>query len=237
MASKGKRGRPKGSKNKPKEVVIEGKKVTKARINKLNKMASTVNRRLAALEKAGLELDSVEYQMISYYAIDKNSKNYDVNLEKGTIRATKDLSRFETRKELSDYQSILKNILDAQTSTVRGTKAAINKSVKKINEKLALRKDSFKKDIREMDYDRYKQIWRIYRNTVKDRNKQKTESDTIFNIMAREEGFYDLTDAELKTAFKYANNSKIRGGVLEDKIYKKFQKKFDEYDDSDYELL
>lgn len=219
-------GRPKGSK---KQLTVEGKTLTQGRVNRLHKLAAKINQRLSKLEASGLQLDSKEYQTIMHYAIDKSSPIYNVDTTTGKIRVTTNLSRFTTAKELNDYQAVLKNIEASQTSTVRGTKAAIKKAQETLKEKYRLRK--LDKEYSEMDYNRYREIWRIYRNNVKDKNKQKTASDTVFNIIAREQGFYDLTDDEVAEAMKWANT--LRGDKLEDKIYEMYF----EDDTEDHDLL
>ena len=207
----------------PKKVItIEGKNITSKRVNSLKKLAIKINQRLAKLENAGLQLDSNEYRNVMYYAIDKSDKMYNVDTAKGSIRVTTDLSRFETLKELQHYQDTLKNIESSKTSTIRGTKAAISAAQKKLQEKLKIRPGSLK--FKDIDYEKYREFWRIYRNNVTDKDKQKMNSDTIFNIMVNEKGFYDLSEEDLETIAKYANS--YRGETLEDMIYDDYEELF-----------
>lgn len=207
---------------KKKVITINGKQVSDTRVSYLKKLATKLNQRLAKLESSGLAMDSKEYRTIMHYAVDKNDKMYNVDTTTGKIRITTDLSRFTSSKELRDYQNVMENINVAKTSTVRGTKAAINKGLESLKEKLRIRPGSL--NFKDIDYDKYKKIWEIYRNNVTDANKQRQESDTIFNILAQEKGFYDLTEAQMAEAFKYANN--YRGSALEDKIYEEYEDLF-----------
>lgn len=207
----------------PKKIItIEGKNITPKRVSGLKKLATKINQRLAKLENAGLQLDSNEYRNIMYYAIDKSDKMYNVDTTKGSIRVTTDLSRFNTLKELQHYQDTLKSIEESKTSTIRGTKAAIRKGQETLKEKLKIRPGSMK--FKDIDYDKYREFWRIYRNNVTDKNKQKMNSDTIFNIMVNEKGFYDLSEEDLETIAKYANS--YRGENLEDIIYEDYEELF-----------
>lgn len=209
-------GRPK------KVITIEGKTITPKRVNALKKLANKINQRLARLENAELQLDSNEYRNIMYYAIDKSDTSYEVDTTKGTIRVKTDISGFKTLKELQHYQDTLKNIESSKTSTVRGTKAAIKKGLETLKEKLKIRPGSLK--FKDIDYEKYREFWRIYRNNVTDKDKQKMNSDTIFNIMVNEKGFYDLSEEDLETIAKYANSYK--GETLEDIIYDDYEELF-----------
>ena len=192
-------------------------KITDKRREKLKRLAKRVNDSLYRLEKAGLQLDSKEYQIIQHYAVSKNDKMYNVNTEKGTIRVTTDLSRFSNQDELSRYQEVLNNILDAQTRTVSGTRKAVKKAISSIEEKIKIRPGSI--NPKDLDYDKYKKIWKIYRNNV-DTTKQKVDSDQVFNLITREQGFYDLTEDQISEAFKYFNT--YNAETAEDKIYEDY---------------
>lgn len=206
-----------------KQVIMLGnKQVPQEKVSMVKKMVSKLNQRLARLEKSGLAMDSKEYRTIMHYAVDKNDNKYVVDVQKGTIRLTTDLTRFTTAKQWNDYVSTLEKIDAAKTSGVRGTKEAIKKAQEKLKEKLRIRPGSLK--YKDIDYDKYRKIWEIYRNNVTDSRKQKQESDTIFNILAQEKGFYDLSEDQIAEALKYANN--YRGSALEDKIYEEYEDLF-----------
>lgn len=143
----------------------------------IRKMVKQVNDSLYRLEKRGLQEESKEYQMIEKYAVDKGYKGYNVNIEKGTIRATKDLSRFESDKELYEYKQILKNILNAQTRTVSGTKKALKKSYEKFRE------SDVHKKYDDLSFDKYREIFKKWRTNVSKDMKQKFDSSGVINMI------------------------------------------------------
>ena len=125
-----------------KQVIMLGnKQVPQEKVSMVKKMVSKLNQRLARLEKSGLAMDSKEYRTIMHYAVDKNDRHYNVDIQKGTIRLTTDLTQFKTAKEWNAYVGILENIDAAKTSGVRGTKEAIKKAQEKLKEKLKIRKN------------------------------------------------------------------------------------------------
>lgn len=168
----------------------------------LRKKVRKVNASLARLEKAGLQTESAEYQMVSHYAIDKESKMYNYNLEKGTIRATMDFDRFTNPSELYRYGEVLDQIINAQTRTVTGTREAIEKGRQKyLSSETAKVKP-------ELDYDSYRNIFKIYRTKVDPDKKNHVGSSTVLKLI-RNTNFYQLTDEQIEDALRYK--------VLEDK--------------------
>lgn len=192
-------------------------KITDKRKDKLKKMVKKINDSLYRLEKSGLALDSKEYQIIQHYATENKLNMYNVNLEKGTIRVSSDLSRFETQADLKKYQDILEGIIASKTRTVTGTRAALKQSFETIKEKMRIRPGSM--NAKELDYQQYRNMWRIYRNNV-EKNKQKMSSDQVFNILVSEQGFYDLTEEQLEEAFSYYNTYSTEDAT--DKIYEEY---------------
>lgn len=96
----------------------------------MQRIVKAVNDSLYRLEKAGVQMDSKIYQNIMHYAVDENSKMYNVDLEKGTVRATTDFSRFSTPAEKYEYINMMRGILMTKTRTVAGTKKSIEKAYK-----------------------------------------------------------------------------------------------------------
>lgn len=162
------------------------------------KLSRKVNDRLRRLERAGLQEESQEYRTIERYAIKKNSKSYNVNLEKGTIRTTKDFSRFSTASEIYDYKQMLQNILEAQTSTVRGTRASIKRAYNAFME-------SRTHDLRpQMTYEQYANIFKIYRTQVEPDKKDHFSSDTVLDLIENTD-IYTLSDSQIAQAMIYAS--------------------------------
>lgn len=177
---------------------IYGVKPSRMSKKDIQKLAKRVNDSLYRLEKRGLQEESREYQMIEYYAIKKNSNMYNVDLSTGTIRVTKDLSRFKDAKELRDYVNTLRNILQAQTITVTGTKRAMKKSF-----------ESFKKTVKgigkQLSFDKYKDMWRIWRTKVSKDVRDKLGSEVVIDLL-KYTGFYTLGKRQMTTALKYFND-------------------------------
>ena len=168
-----------------------------------------VNDSLYRLEKAGLQDESREYQMIEHYALDKDrgyvkgspnfdkeGKYYNVDLDKGIIRATSDLSRFKDAQDLYRYNEVLKNILEAQTRTVSGTNQASKKAYD------TFMQSETHKARPEMTHDQFRNIFKIYRTKVNPDRKDKAGSDTVIE-MIRNTNLYAMDDDEIEAALKY----------------------------------
>lgn len=162
----------------------------------LKQKVKKVNDSLYRLEKAGIQDESREYQLIEHYALDKNSPYYNVNLDTGAIRATTDLSRFKTPEELYKYMEVLNNILNSQTRTVSGTRAAMNKAYQ------TFKKSILHQERPELSYDQYTNIFKIYRTKVNPDRKDKAGSDTVMELI-RNTNLYDMDDDDIETALKY----------------------------------
>ena len=155
-----------------------------------------VNASLRRLEKAGLQDESREYQLIEHYALDKNSPYYNVNLDTGAIRVTTDLSRFESPEDLYRYNNVLNNILNAKTRTVTGTREAMDKAFKTFIE------SAMHQDRPEMSYDQYTNIFKIYRTKVNPDRKDKAGSDKVVQ-MIRNTNLYEMDDDDIEAAMRY----------------------------------
>jgi len=164
----------------------------------IQKLAKRVNDSLYRLEKRGLQEDSREYQMIEYYAVKKNAKMYNVDLTFGTIRVTKDISRFQNAKELREYVNRMREILQTQTITVTGTKKALKKS-----------KDIFEKSHpnlkKKLNFDEYRNVWKTWRTQVSKDKRDKLGSTIIIDLL-NYTSFYTLTANQMKEALKYFND-------------------------------
>lgn len=155
-------------------------------------LAKRVNYRMLKLERAGLADLSKEYSNIEHYAVDKNSPFYNVNTDKGTIRATQDLKRFKTDAELYRYKERLESILNAKTITIAGTEQAITKGYEKFKEK----------NLGDVSYDEYKNIFRIYKNKIVPNTKNHLSSDVVIDLI-KNTNIYEMTDEQIEKALKY----------------------------------
>lgn len=163
-------------------------------------LVKTLNKRLYNIEKAGLQSSSQEYRNIEHYATSEPSgkgKMYNVNYEKGTIRITSDLSRFQSREELTYFINTLRNIYQAKTSTTKGTRTSMNKAYKTFLERTGRTKQ-------EVPFNKYGEIWRTYRETVSEAKKEKGGSDIIVELIANT-NFYDLSMEEVQETMNYIN--------------------------------
>ena len=180
--------------------------------DEIKKLAKKVNDSLYRLEKAGLQTESQEYNVIQHYAISKNDKMYNVNTEKGTIRVTRDLSRFKTRDELYRYKSILENILNAKTRTVSGTRKAIKKGYETFQNSLT------KSTVPNLTYEEYKNVFKIYRNNVEPDKRDYLGSDVVVDLIENTD-IYTLTDEQIADALRYASENSVEQ-LINDKFYK-----------------
>lgn len=177
---------------------VKAKDVTEKDIKWLVK---TLNKRLYNLEKKGLEDISQEYRAIKHYATSElkgKGKMYNVDYEKGTIRITSDLSRFETQEEKTYFINTLRNIYKSRTSTATGTKAVLKESYKKFLE-------TTEKTSKEIPFEKYADIWKTYREVVSEAKKEKSASDVIIELITNT-NFYDLSTEEMVEAMEVMNN-------------------------------
>lgn len=161
-------------------------------------MVNLINRRLRAIEKAGLTEESREYQLISHYANDVNGKGkmYNVNQEKGTIRVSKDFRKM-TPEERARAITVMRNIIKAKTSTVKGTRAAMVKAFNTIKENYP---DLAKSGMTQEQYD---EVWKSYHRSVsKDKRDRVAESNIIMKLIEKYD-FYTLDAEQLDRAFSY----------------------------------
>lgn len=162
-------------------------------------MVNLVNRRLRDLERAGLTDESAEYRMIEHYAISDptgKGKIYNVNLDKGTIRVSKDFRKM-TPEERAYAVNVIRNIIKAKTSTVKGTKAAMAKSYASA---AAVVPGAIASG---MTPEQYADVWRAYRRNVsKDESGKRAGSDIVMKLIDKF-NFYSLSPEQLARAFSY----------------------------------
>lgn len=177
--------------------------------SEIRKMVKKVNDSLYRLEKADVTDYSREYQMIEHYAVKKNSKMYNVNLERGTIRATKDLKRFKSDEELYRYKEVLKNILKSKTRTVKGTREAMKKSFE------TFKKSKTYKENPNMSFEDFQRVMKIWRTRVQPDEKAHLSSSDVVEIINITD-LNSISDAGIEKALKYAEEEKSVDSMLDE---------------------
>lgn len=180
-------------------------------------MVRKANDRLRRLEKAGLYEESREYRLVSHYAYsDPGGKGsiYNVNPEKDTIRFKSTLPTGQGYTREREYMiNTLRNFLKASTSTVSGTRKAINKAFQSF-------KDN--QDIKgEMTQEQYMQLWRTYHDMGL-RDKLDNQGYNAFMTLVQSTDIYDLTQDEMKVALDYLAKSEAisEEGKIDDVLTK-----------------
>lgn len=166
----------------------------------LRHMIKTVNDSLYRLERAGLQSESAEYRMIEKYAISNpngTGKMYNVNFSRGTIRVSKDLSRYKTEKERKKFVEVLENILESKTRTVSGTRKALQKGYETVVEKY-----NYKGSLKD-----YINVWHTYRDKVSKDKRTKYGSDKIFELIQKT-NIYELNQNQLDRVMEIMNKSR-----------------------------
>lgn len=168
--------------------------------DEIKHMIKKVNDSLYRLEKSGLESYSAEYRKIEKYAISNpngTGKMYNVNELTGTIRVTKDLSRFETKKERAKFVEILENILSAETRTVSGTRKAMKKGFETVKQ-LYNYKGTQKQ---------YETVWRAYRDIIASNKKSKVGSDKVMQMIEKT-NLYQLSKSDIRKTMKILSRAR-----------------------------
>lgn len=188
---------------------------SKVRDKEFKKMVRKANDRLRALEKAGLFEESREYRLVSHYAYsDPGGKGsiYNVNPEKDTIRFSTKLPTGQGfNKERAYMINTLRNFLNAQTSTVTGTRKAINKAFNSF-----MKNNNVKAD---MSQEEYTQLWKIYHDMGL-RDKLDNQGYNAFMTLITQTDLYKMNKSDIEAAMSYLENSdKIsESGIVNDVI-------------------
>lgn len=186
---------------------------SKVRDKEFKKMVRKANDRLRALEKAGLYEESREYRLVSHYAYsDPGGKGsiYNVNPEKDTIRFSTKLPTGQGfNKERAYMINTLRNFLNAQTSTVTGTKKAINKAYNSF-----MKNQEVKGDLTEDDYRR---LWKIYHDMGL-RDKLDNQGYNAFMTLIKQTDLYKMNNEQIEAAMSYLKNSEkvSEVGIVDD---------------------
>lgn len=164
-------------------------------------MATTINRRLRALEKAGLQDKSNEYVIIKKYATGEprgKGKIYNVNWETGAIRITSS-TKGMTGEEKAYLVNVMRNIMKAKTSTVRGTKNARIKAWKTFLDKADMNES-------QLPFDKYDEMWKMFRENVDPDRKDHVASQAVVRII-QDTNFYDMSPKDMERSFQYLATS------------------------------
>ena len=190
---------------------------SKVREKELQRMVRKANDRLRRLERAGLYEESREYRLVSHYAYsDPGGKGsiYNVNPEKDTIRFKSTLPSGQGYTREREYMiNTLRNFLNASTSTVSGTRKAINKAFKSFIDN---------QDIKgEMTQDQYMQLWRTYHDMGL-RDKLDNQGYNAFMTLVKSTDIYNMTPDEMKVALDYLAKSEAisEEGKIDDVLTK-----------------
>lgn len=197
--------------------VIYSIPASKVREKELQRMVRKANDRLRRLERAGLYEESREYRLVSHYAYsDPGGKGsiYNVNAEKDTIRFKSTLSTGQGYTREREYMiNTLRNFLRASTSTVSGTRKAINKAFQSFMNN---------QDIKgEMTQDQYMQLWRTYHDMGL-RDKLDNQGYNAFMTLVKNTDIYEMTSDEMKIALDYLEKSEAisEEGKIDDVLTK-----------------
>lgn len=191
---------------------------SKVREKEFQRMVRKANDRLRRLEKAGLYEESREYRLVSHYAYsDPGGKGsiYNVNPEKDTIRFTTKLpgKGLQYEKERSYLINTLRNFLNAETSTVSGSRRVMKAAY-----------DSFmiNNDVKaDMTQEQYIQLWKVYHDMGL-RDKLDNQGYNAFMSLMQSSDLYKMDKNQIKTALEYIESSEkvTTTGKIDDVLYK-----------------
>lgn len=159
-----------------------------------------INDSMYRLEKAGLQNESAEYRKMMKYATSNpngTGSMYNLNMEKGTLRVSKDLSRYKTKKERAKFIEVLENILKAETRTVSGTRKAIDRGYQTVKRRYNY--TGTKKQ--------YLNVWHTARDIIKKNKMDKLGSDTVMR-MIETTNIYQLSQAELEESLRVLSRAR-----------------------------
>lgn len=183
----------------------------------IKRMTKLANDRLYKLEKSGMSEYSREYQIVEHYAVgEPNGKGsiYNVSDDMERIRftsSTKGMNSDERRY----FVNTLRNFLRAETSTITGTRNALNQAYN------TFMKNSITKNIPDLTVDQYKRLWKTYRESVMP-DRMAHEGYNAFIEMVRTTNLYQLDDEQMFQAMNYINEADavtvagIVGGAIDE---------------------
>ena len=187
---------------------------SKVREKEFKRLVKKANDRLRRLEKAGLYEESREYRLVSHYAYsDPGGKGsiYNVNPEKDTIRFTTKLpgKGLQYEKERAYLINTLRNFLNAETSTVSGSRRVMKAAY-----------DSFMKNNNvsaDMTQEQYTKLWKVYHDMAL-RDKLDNQGYNAFMEIMKNTDLYKMDEEQIQTALGYIESSKklTTTGIIDD---------------------
>lgn len=163
-------------------------------------MIKKINDSMYRLEKAGLQTESAEYRKMMKYATSNpngTGSMYNLNMEKGTLRVSKDLSKYKSKKERAKFVEVLENILKAETRTVSGTRKAVDRGYQTVK-----RRYNYKGSKKQ-----YLNVWHTVRDIISKNKMDKIGSDTVMR-MIETTNIYQLSQAELEEALRVLSRAR-----------------------------
>lgn len=171
----------------------------------IRNQAKRINDRYRALEKAGLEGSSQSYKTVEHYAVSDpkgKGKMYSMDYATGHVRVSAD-TRKMTLKEMKEYSEQLGQILKHKTSTVSGTKKAMEQSYKTAKEQYQFSGTQ----------EEYNKIWESYKNNVEPDKRNKLDSETVMMIMEYSD-IYKMSKEDINAAFQYINRAEDKDDAM-----------------------
>lgn len=163
-------------------------------------MIKKINDSMYRLEKKGLQTESAEYRKMMKYATSNpngTGSMYNLNMEKGTLRVSKDLSKYKSKKERAKFVEVLENILKAETRTVSGTRKAVDRGYQTVK-----RRYNYKGTKKQ-----YLNVWHTVRDIISKNKMDKIGSDTVMR-MIETTNIYQLSQAELEEALRVLSRAR-----------------------------
>lgn len=171
----------------------------------IRNQAKRINDRYRALEKAGLEDASQSYKTVEHYAVSDpkgKGKMYSMDYATGHVRVSGD-TRKMTIEEMKQYSETLGQILKHKTSTVSGTKKAMEKAYQTA-------KEDYNFQGSQEDYNK---IWNTYKNNVEPDKRQKLDSEIVMAIMEYSD-IYKMGQEDIDAAMQYINRAEDKDEAL-----------------------
>lgn len=175
---------------------------SRVREEEFKALVKRANDRLYKLEKSGLTNISREYREVKHYAMDDPEGKgfiYNVKPKQVRIRFTSSLKGL-SGQEKAYLINTVRNFLNAQTSTISGTK----KAIKNAFESFTSNNDMSK--ISNMNQEQYMNIWNAYKDVV-EKNKLEHKGYNVFMDLVKNTNFYQLTPAQMRETLSYISNS------------------------------
>ena len=163
-------------------------------------MIKKINDSMYRLEKAGLQTESAEYRKMMKYATSNPNGTgimYNLNMDTGTLRVSKDLTRYKTKKERVKFVEVLEGILKAETRTVSGTRRALDRGYQTAKKRYKYKGSK----------EQYINVWHTARDIISKNKMEKIGSDTVMR-MIETTNIYQLSQAELNEALKVLSRAR-----------------------------